>query len=474
MIARRLAVIVASASAIAFGDDPFWAVSVPTNPSPGGFATAHREPTVALGVNRIVQTGNNWVACYDRAGELQWQARLNERYDCEISAAYFWNEVDPDECSNQPDPCTNPCEPFLSVGGIDARVIFDHFSKRFIVIHPEPEDSTGQSHLYLAISPGYDPSTNPNDPVSASAWDFFYVPTQVGNSHSNFHFPGLSVTDQAIYVTTLQTDTVNQYGSGGHSLHVFRKPPPGAPPTYYETTGNYASFDFGRDVHFLEGDSFMSLPMPAEFFEVQSTQRMYMAQLFKKRDLQDGKARIRILAVTDPLGSNPTTHEHIFSLADEIHSGTAHLEQYCYDSSIPFVNALVAPSLRNIQNTVYRNGQLYFTLEDNIDEIDDEFDRVAIRWIQIATNGWPAQSQPSIVQQGVLDGGRVFVSPGDPDAQWITRSFSLRIPRTAILCSCGQRTAPQTHPDRWGAGDGSCRPVTLPSIWGETGVNIRA
>jgi hypothetical protein len=73
-----------------------------------------------------------------------------------------------------------------------------------------------------------------------------------------------------------------------------------------------------------------------------------------------------------------------------------------------------------MQNAVYRSGQLYFAVEDDIDDPDNEFDRVAIRWFQVATNGWPAQNQPSIVQEGVLDGGRVFVSPADADAQWIT------------------------------------------------------
>lgn len=68
----------------------------------------------------------------------------------------------------------------------------------------------------------------------------------------------------------------------------------------------------------------------------------------------------------------------------------------------------VARSQGNIQNLVWRSQRLVFGHES--DRVGEGPNRVVSRWYEVATNNWPidAQAQPSLVQQGTLDGGWVF------------------------------------------------------------------
>jgi hypothetical protein len=115
--------------------------------------------------------------------------------------------------------------------------------------------------------------------------------------------------------------------------------------------------------------------------------------------------------VTDPLGT-PTLHTKRLSLPDEIRANYRHNEELCNDPGA--VVNFVAPSLRNVQNCAWRNGHLYFAMEDNLADPQDDFLSIAVRWFDVDLNGWPAQNEPTIAQQGLLDGGRGFLDPFNP------------------------------------------------------------
>jgi len=94
------------AATLASGADPFWGLSRPTN--------KRLEPTVGIGVDRIVQVGNYRIGCYDRQGNELWRARLNNDpadEDPGFSPNYFWEGVD----GGQGD------------GGVDASMLYDQF-----------------------------------------------------------------------------------------------------------------------------------------------------------------------------------------------------------------------------------------------------------------------------------------------------------------------------------------------------------
>jgi hypothetical protein len=344
-----------------------------------------------------VQAGNNWVACYERDGTLVWQARLHEEVDCDIGP-YFWNTpaVNPDPCGN-PDPCANPCSGNAFVGGFDSRVIFDQFSRRFILIRtrnggelfPPPGDL---SHLYLAVSKGFD--EEPNDPIDIDSWDKFLIETRTCDNtgactQRDFHFPGLAVTEEAICVTTIQTTKTP--GHVGSSLHAFRRPPVNAPPTYYAGGANYKSLQIPlNSTEPFPIGSFQHLPMPAHVFGSVGADTVYMAQVqeWKSPATNPPSGTIRVLAVTDPLGV-PNLHSKRFSLSQEIHSNARHLEELCNPEAL--VN-FWKPSFKNVQNCAWRNGHLYFAFEDDLQDGDDDFRRVALRWFDVNLNGWPAQN----------------------------------------------------------------------------------
>lgn len=129
---------------VLYADDPFWGVQRPFD------FGRRREPTVAVSVNRVIQAGNHWLAAYDRQGTQLWTARLHEFRDSGFPGPYFWREADPD---NQ--------DGFL--GGVDARVIFDQFSSRFVVITVRNGNGNVPSHLYLAVSKVADPDNATTD-----------------------------------------------------------------------------------------------------------------------------------------------------------------------------------------------------------------------------------------------------------------------------------------------------------------------
>lgn len=387
--------LVGSLALVGRAQDPFWGLTQPNS------ASIRLEPTVAVGVNRIVQTGNHRIICYNRSGVEQWRALTNNAIeDSSWSSNYFWSG-------------------FAGVGGVDARILYDQFNKRFIFMTMQPSPA----YLYLAISKGYDENTRPNDPLTFdTAWDKFYIQTKLcdPNNPNNctdiqFDFPGLGLTDQALYLTALQS---LQSGGGGHSLHMFRAP--------WTGTGNYNNLDLPTAGSDLLMNHFQKFPMPAHFFGSMSVETMYLVQLWKRQDT-DGNGKLRLTAITNPFSQPPTKQEFILSVPPYETIGSTSLVQLCP------TDKGIAPSQGNIQNVVWRpdgtNGKLYFTHEVRLDSLTAN-DRFAVRWYEVNLRGWPQTLSPgpTIVQAGLLDGGRVFINDDPADDRPVHYIYPLIMP----------------------------------------------
>lgn len=110
------------------------------------------EPTLGVGVNRIVQAGNWKLAAYDRSGAETWRAHLLFRGDEGFAPGQlFW---------------TRGGAPMPSGTGAhtDVRMLYDQFSQRFVVVM----EVKVAPALYIAWSHGFHPTLRPNDPES---WD---------------------------------------------------------------------------------------------------------------------------------------------------------------------------------------------------------------------------------------------------------------------------------------------------------------
>jgi hypothetical protein len=147
---------------------------------------------------------------------------------------------------------------------------------------------------------------------------------------------------------------------------------------------------------------------------------MYLVQLLKRKVLNQDEGELRLLSITDPI-NNPTLQTKTLTI-DEIGINVTGLAQLCPTAN--GVNDWVKFTNGNIQNVVWRNNKLYFAIEDSVtdsgQEPDPAFNRLGIRWFEVATNNWPAvQADPTIVQQGLFDGGRAFkaFSPAGPGIQ---------------------------------------------------------
>lgn len=186
------------------------------------------EPTVAVGVNRIIEAGNLRVACYDRQGNEQWRASLANDDDGGFSSNHFWSGM--------------PAGTSIT----DVRCLYDQHSQRFIVTM---EDQLAPAPaLYMAVSKGYDAQLRPNDPVSwdAQVWDKFRIDTRLGapgEQVSNFHWTGLAATPDVIFLTSVATTWEIAGEPAGHSVFVLRKPPIGAAGNYYDDPNNYAELE---------------------------------------------------------------------------------------------------------------------------------------------------------------------------------------------------------------------------------------
>ncbi|MGH8248906.1 MAG: hypothetical protein ACREUU_21060, partial [Gammaproteobacteria bacterium] len=298
--------------------------------------------------------------------------------------------------------------------GGDPRVIYDQFSNRFIVMTMRLEPA----RLYLAVSKGYDPVMRPNDPDSPSAedWDKFdidarlclsYDPQPTDCTHG-FHYGGLAVTPEAIYVTSIQ-DLFYVLGEPGrgHSIRILRKPPVGETSAFFENSANYkrlfVPLNSNEDPKL---GNIITLPMPAQFLAAMSPETMYFVQIWKHND--NGNSRLRVFAVTDPLGT-PVLHTFELPPIPRIRPAVPG-GQLC--PPVPFV----LPSLGNVQNVVWRSGRLYFAFEDAPLVPPGQVRRMIPRWYEVATNGWPHSGQnPSILQSGGLDGGRVWINDNPAD-----------------------------------------------------------
>lgn len=295
--------------------------------------------------------------------------------------------------------------------GTDVRVLYDQFSQRFVVVQ-QVIGSAGPSALLLAFSKGYSQSSN--DPTGVyDGWDKYCVSTQTCDANGqncvtdDFHWPGLAVTNGALYLTVKQNS--GQPDTLGHSLHVFAKPTVGDL-NFYSTAGRYSSLDIplghSGETPFDEPD-LETLPMPAHLFGTASTEVAYLVQLWKRADASDNNnGKIRLIAIRNPFSSPPTVDMYTLTVNRVELPVGLELHQQCPTDATGFID----PSEHHILTAVWRDGKLYFVHEHVINVMGTLRGRIGVRWYEVATNDWPmnGSATPSIVQAGLADPGIVF------------------------------------------------------------------
>ncbi|MGE0480221.1 MAG: hypothetical protein AB7Q17_07090 [Phycisphaerae bacterium] len=371
----------------AFAADPFWAFV--------GADSKPREPTIGVGPARIIQTTNFAITAYDRTGTQLWQAALDPNF--EPLPLYFWDGF--------PSP-----PPSDTIG--DPRVLYDHFSGRFVVIALH----FNARKFMLAVSRDDTP-----DSYGGSDWDKYYLDGRVdGVTTGIINWPGLAVNQSAIYlVTVMPTDA-----GGRHVVQILERPTPGDA-DFYTRAGNHQRF-----VLSLVGgqpDDFKDrLPMPALFRQAIGSDTMYFAQL-ERRGLTDPPLtpRIRVVALQDRATELSWSFDDAYVAADAPEIGT--LYQLCDASD------LVQADFRNVQNAVLDNGRLYLVRQEPRTQVNDGLDlpgRWTARWYVVDLRGWPSSGlSPVLEDDGVLDCGHSFGESEKDD--WVVHAkYPLIMPTT--------------------------------------------
>lgn len=177
----------------------FDAVNFDENATQTGFFQIPPDPAGAVGPNHLVNVVNSTIEWYTKAGVLQNRQSLKTFF----AAA------------------TSPPQTIT----FDPKVIYDHYSNRFVVLTMERIEAAGatpnQSRVYLAVSDDADPN---------GTWFFHTLTTEetIGPNQSWADFPGLAVDSEAVYFTTNMFAHNNQPNAGffqGERLWIIAKAP---------------------------------------------------------------------------------------------------------------------------------------------------------------------------------------------------------------------------------------------------------
>ncbi|MGE0482356.1 MAG: hypothetical protein AB7Q17_18005, partial [Phycisphaerae bacterium] len=351
----------------ALAADPFWALLLDDG--------RPREPTIGVSASTIVQTTNFTIAAYARDGTSLWSASLDP--DEEPLSTYFWEGL----------PLPDPGNPADDI--IDPRVLFDHFSGRFVV-------GALREHariIYLAVSHDDTPATG-----TSADWDIYYRPALDPDPGSGtIDWPGLAVNSHAIYFCAITR--------GQHVVQRFARPTPGDLSFYDNDPNRHRRWTISApDTGLTTQQSF---PMPATILDGSSADTMYFVQLVARGDLKaEIPAQLRVVAIKNMLAETEW-------IPDDPLDGAGAVDIDQWKQRCP--DATVMNHKENIQNAVVREGVLYCTrathysgaLPEHFVELPA---RSVARWHVVDLHGWPEPlaPDPMLVDSGVIDGGHVF------------------------------------------------------------------
>ena len=153
-------------------------------------SAAPPDPVIAAGPNHLVLVVNHTIEIYNKSGtKLQTNTLTN-----------WFSDTQP------PPPGDDPFDP---------KVVYDHYSGRWIVLALAKDDEALSSYL-ISVSQTSDPT---------GAWYKYNLDATLNGSQSTNYwadFPGLGYDSQAIYLTsdqlTFHTDLLAYY-SCSHALH---------------------------------------------------------------------------------------------------------------------------------------------------------------------------------------------------------------------------------------------------------------
>lgn len=375
--------LVASSPSPAVADSPFRALRKSA-------AIGQLEPTVAVGPSHIVQVGNWRLHCYDRGGNLLWTAKTHPNEDPFASGPYFWDG-------------------FAGKGGVDPRVIYDRFSGRLVLINM----GRNEPQLYLAISRDGTP-----DGTDSTHWDKYTIPL-TNNQFGLFHWPGLGVNSERIWVTGWLQQPIQ--GTDEPNVALGLRRPPGLPnppdPTFYTQPGNKLEFllpngESGPQTQYR-------LPMPTHFFGTLGQDTMYFCRWWRNPPNQD--AEFHVISATVDAGGNLSV------VTQTLTGGPAPVDAPldCPGGAQACSRCVTLP-FYNVQNAVWRDGTIHFVRECSTS--DAYGTRYTPCWYTIATNGWPHSGSIPTLTCTRVDAGRVFVSDDAAQDQAIHLRFPLVMP----------------------------------------------
>lgn len=178
-------------------NNTFEAINFNENTSLTGFFQIPPDPAGAAGTTHVVNVVNS---------SIEWYTKTGTRQNRQSLTSFF---------------ATAPTPP--QTGTFDPKVVYDHYSNRFIVVTMERIEASGptlnQSRVYLAVSDDSDPN---------GTWYFQTLLTEetINTRQCWADFPGLAFDSEAVYFTTNMFAHNNQTQAGvfqGQRLWIMQK-----------------------------------------------------------------------------------------------------------------------------------------------------------------------------------------------------------------------------------------------------------
>ncbi len=293
------------------------------------------DPTLAVGPEHVVVMTNGAIAFFTKDGTLTFQDEIENSFG-------FWGDLG----------TTN----FV----FDPEVLYDPLSGRFFAMAAEAYAPGNRSYVLIAVSDDSDPN---------GTWYKYRFDT-TGFSGDLFDSPNMGVDEDVLYITG------DAFGLGArYPVYTFDKASllVGDPPAITQSK--------------LLTTSTQSAAIPPVTFD--SPPALYLVE----HQEGSGRTQVRLIAVTDPLGSiNFTT----YNLTVPTYSSPGDPAQLGTSSRPETFDA-------RFWSSEYRNGSLWATHHVN--------NPVEVRWYEIAMNGWPnSGSNPTLVQSGAVGGDGLYTT----------------------------------------------------------------
>jgi hypothetical protein len=307
------------------------------------------DPIGAAGPHHIVSVVNSSIAWHTKDGTLERQIPLG-RSGGTIAGSFF-ETLDP------------------QTPGFDPKIIYDDHAGRFVVVTLEKEDHgandpANTSRILLAVSDDSDPN---------GTWHFQAIDAReiIGGNDHWVDYPGLSVCEEAIYVT----GNMFTFGNKAHGATRFWIVEKAS--LYAGGTSSVARFD--PVVEASIPDVIAPILEPAQMIG-NGPAGVGTFLLGPGVEDVDGTDRLSVVRIDDPLTAPQWTHQYV-TLGD-IHDGHAIFVGATQpDSSVKIDTG----GDNRVRQAVWRDGQLY-AVNKVITNATPDFGQITAHWYRIDTN----------------------------------------------------------------------------------------